>query len=224
MSFTDIFKNSFLESFSSNQADSFTILLTIFLSAVFGVFIFFIYKAVTKKTFYVNSFNVSLVAMSVITAAIIVTIQSNIVLSLGMVGALSIVRFRTAIKDPLDLVFLYWSLSAGIICGAGFAFIAAVLSVAIAAIVFVLQKYPVKKSAMILVVNSSKFDADKEIISIVKEFSKVCTVKSKSLASNSLDMVIEVKVDEESEIVHKVMEVSGVVSASLISHDGEINA
>lgn len=224
MNFADIFKSSFLETFNSSSADTMTILTGLGFSGLFGLFIFFVYKAVTKKSFYSNSFNISLVAMAVITAAIILTIQSNIVLSLGMVGALSIVRFRTAVKDPLDLVFLYWSLSVGIICGAGLALIAAIVSVAMAVIVFVLQKYPLKKSAMILVVNSTKTDSDKQITQTVKQFSKVCNIKSKNLTSTSLDMIIEVRVDQESELVHKIMELDGVTSASLLSHDGEITA
>lgn len=224
MSFTDIFKTSFFDAFTNAQIDTLSIIVRLALSAVFGLFIFLVYRIITKKTFYNNSFNISLVAMSVITAAIILTIQSNIVLSLGMVGALSIVRFRTAVKDPLDLVFLYWSLSVGIICGAGLTLIAAVLSLSMAVIVFLIQKYPLKKMSMILVVNSKKPDSDKQIIDVTKSFSKGYTVKSKNLTSSSLNMVIEVKIETDSELVHKVMDIEGVTSASLISHDGEITA
>ncbi len=117
MSFKDIFKNSFLNGFSSG-VDVKTIIISLAVTTVLALYIFFIYRMVTRKTFYAKTFNLSLIAMAIITAAIILTIQSNIVLSLGMVGALSIIRFRTAIKDPLDLVFLYWSISMGIICGA----------------------------------------------------------------------------------------------------------
>ena len=115
MSFQDIFKNSFLSDFSF-AVDTKTIIINLALTTVFAIYIFFIYRAVTRKTFYSKNFNLSLIAMAIITAGIILTIQSNVVLSLGMVGALSIVRFRTAVKDPLDLVFLYWSISVGIIC------------------------------------------------------------------------------------------------------------
>ena len=123
MSYKDIFKNSFLNGYASSAIDTKTILIGLGITAVLGIFIFFIYRAITRKTFYNKTFNLSLPAMAIITAAIILTIQSNIVLSLGMVGALSIVRFRTAVKDPLDLVFLYWAISIGIICGAGLSLI-----------------------------------------------------------------------------------------------------
>lgn len=224
MSFSDIFKTSFFEAFTNVQTDTSSLLVRMALSVVFGFFIFLIYRIITKKTFYNNSFNFSLVAMSVITAAIILTIQSNIVLSLGMVGALSIVRFRTAIKDPLDLVFLYWALSVGIICGAGLTLIAVILSLGMAVIVFIVQKYPFKKASMILVVNSSIPDNDEQIVNVAKEFSKYCDVKSRNLTPDSLNMIIEVKTEKNSELVHKIMEIPGMTSASLISHDGEITA
>ena len=159
-----------------------------------------------------------------ITAAIILTIQSNVVLSLGMVGALSIIRFRTAIKDPLDLVFLYWSISVGIICGAGLAYIAIIVSLIISLLVVFMQKYPVKKASMILVVNSTKNDSDEKILSIVSKYSSYCKVKSRNLTPASLDMIIEISTDKDAELVHEVLAVEGVSSASVLTHDGEITA
>lgn len=224
MNFADIFKSSFLESFASSQTDTFSIVFNLIVSAVFGVFIFLIYRAVTKKTFYVNTFNISLVAMSIITSAIIITIQSNIVLSLGMVGALSIVRFRTAVKDPLDLVFLYWSISVGIICGAGLAHIAAILSLIVSLAMFLLGKYPNAKQSMILVINSKNTNAYKDVIKTVEQFSKYYKIKSKNLTAASLDIIIEVRINKESELIYKIMEIEGITSASLLSHDGDITA
>lgn len=224
MSFKDIFKNSFLDGFSSTSIDTVTILTSLSVTAIIGLYIFLIYAVITRKTFYAKTFNLSLISMAVITAAIILTIQSNIVLSLGMVGALSIVRFRTAIKDPLDLVFLYWAISVGIICGAGLASIAVVLSLIMTLVIFVLQKYPGKNQTMILVVNSSKTDNDAVIMELVKKYSKLHTVRSKNLTQTSLDMVIEVKVHEECRLVHDIMDIEGVTSANLLTHDGEVTA
>ena len=160
--------------------------------------------------------------MAVITAAIILTIQSNIVLSLGMVGALSIIRFRTAIKDPLDLVFLYWAISIGIICGAGLSVIAVILTLLMSLVVLGMQKYPLKKLSMILVVNSTNIDSDVDIIATVDKYSQGYKVKSKNLTPSTLDMIIEIKVDSESRLVHEVLKIDGVTSASILSHDGEI--
>ena len=221
MSFKDIFKNSFINGFS-NGIELKTILIGLAITAVLAIYIFLFYRFVTKSTFYSKSFNVSLIAMAIITAAIILTIQSNIVLSLGMVGALSIVRFRTAIKNPLDLVFLYWSISIGIICGAGLSVIAVALTIIISVVILVMQRYPSKKSSMVLVVNSSDTESDKQILDTVKKYSKYCQVKSKNHTETTLDMVIEIKVDEESNLIHEIMKIDGVTSASVLSHDGEI--
>lgn len=223
MSFKDIFKNSFLNGFTDG-IDIKTILIGLAVTAVIAIYIFFIYRLVTRKTFYSQTFNLSLIAMAIITAAIILTIQSNIVLSLGMVGALSIIRFRTAIKDPLDLVFLYWSISVGIICGAGLSVIAVILTLIMTVVVLIMRKYPIRKLSMVLVVNSNKPESDKAILETVKKYCKHYKVKSKNLTSDSLDMVVEVNVDEGSELVHDVLKVDGVTSASILTHDGEITA
>lgn len=223
MSFKDIFKNSFLNGFSSG-VDVKTIIISLAVTTVLALYIFFIYRMVTRKTFYAKTFNLSLIAMAIITAAIILTIQSNIVLSLGMVGALSIIRFRTAIKDPLDLVFLYWSISMGIICGAGLSVIAVILSLIISVVVIVMQKYPTKKLSMILVVNSSDINSDTRILANVKKYSKYFKVKSRNLTPTSLDMVIEIRTDEDSKLVHDVLRIEGVTAASVLTHDGEITS
>ncbi len=223
MSFRDIFKNSFLNSFSEG-IDTITIIAGLGITALISLYIFFIYRLVTRKTFYSKTFNLSLIAMSIITAAIILTIQSNIVLSLGMVGALSIVRFRTAIKDPLDLVFLYWSISIGIICGAGLSAIAVVLTLVLSVVIIVMQKYPIKKPSMIMVVNGNDIKRDKEIFDTVKRYNKYAKIKSKNITENSLNMIIEINIDAESDLIHDVMKIDGVTYASILSHDGEITS
>ncbi|MBR3149806.1 MAG: DUF4956 domain-containing protein [Eubacterium sp.] len=223
MTFKDIFKNSFLEGFSEG-VDLKTIALAFIVTTVLALYIFFIYRLVTRKTFYSKTFNLSLIAMAVITTAIILTIQSNIVLSLGMVGALSIIRFRTAIKDPLDLVFLYWAISIGIICGAGLSVIAVALSLGMSVVILIVQKYPIRKSSMILVVNSTDINSDEKLLDIVKQYSKSYQLKSRNLSPTTLDMVIEIKTDQDSELVHALIQTEGVTSASVLSHDGEITA
>lgn len=223
MTFNDIFKNSFLDAFT-NGIDMKTIIICFIATALLSVYIFLVYRLISKKAFYSKSFNVSLVAMATITAAIILTIQSNIVLSLGMVGALSIVRFRTAIKDPLDLVFLYWSISIGIICGAGLTAIAFILSAIMSIVLIAVQKYPVKKSSMLLIVNASNPNCDKTIFDETKKYDKNCKTKSKNLTDSSLSMIIELNVDDESDIVHNILKIEGVTSASLLTHDGEVTA
>ena len=221
MSFKDIFKKSFLEGFSSSEIGTTTVLVALAIACVLAVYIFFVYRVITRKTFYSKSFNISLAGITVITAALILTMQSSVVLSLGMVGALSIVRFRTAIKDPMDLMFLFWSISVGIISGAGLAQVAVILSVVVTVGVIVLNQLPVARAPMILVINSSKLDAENEVIEVVKEFSKHISVKSRNLTQDSLDFIVELRTDRGQELVLKVKEIEGINSVSLLSHDGE---
>lgn len=221
MNFSDIFKKSFIEGFANTTFTTGTILSSILVTLVLSMFIFFVYRYVTRKTFYSTSFNISLVALAVITSSVILTIQSSIVVSLGMVGALSIVRFRTAIKDPMDLVFLFWSISVGIICGAGLAVIAVIMSLIIAVGILVLQKLPIMKPAMILVVNSTA-ECEKAILEEVKTATKHYTVKSRNLTPDALDMIIEMRVANDSDLLHKVCAIEGVQSATMMSHDGDI--
>ena len=148
--------------------------------------------------------------------------QSNLVISLGMVGALSIVRFRTAIKDPMDLVFLFWSISIGIICGAGLYEVALVTSVAVTVFILVLDMIPVSRAPMMLVVNSSKMDDEQTVLDVVGKYAKSYKVKSRNLSKGRLDMVVELRVKDESGLVSEVAALDGMIGASLIAHDGEV--
>ena len=191
-------------------------------TALLALYIFAIYRLVTRKVFYSKNFNISLAVMSLITAAIILAMQSNLVISLGMVGALSIVRFRTAIKDPMDLAFLFWSISIGIICGAGLYEIALVTSVGVTVFILVLDMLPVGKAPMMLVVNSSEMNGEKAVLDVVGKYARYYKVKSRNLSKGRLDLVIELKVKEESALVSEVAALDGMLSASMISHDGEV--
>ena len=221
MTFKDIFKKSFLEGFASSELSTMTIAAALGVACVLALYIFFVYRVVTRKTFYSKNFNITLAGITVITAALILTMQSSVVLSLGMVGALSIVRFRTAVKDPMDLMFLFWSISVGIICGAGLAQIAVILSLVVTVGILVLDRMPVAKAPMILVVNSSDLDGEKAIGAVVEKYVRHFAVKSRNMTASSLDLVIELRTDEGGALVREVMAVPGVTSASLLSHDGE---
>ena len=222
MSFKDIFKRSFLEGFSSAEITTPTIVIALGIACVLALYIFFVYRVVTRKTFYSKNFNITLAVITVITAALILTMQSSVVLSLGMVGALSIVRFRTAVKDPMDLAFLFWSISVGIICGAGLAQVAIILSVVITVGMLVLDAMPVAKAPMILVVNAQDLDAETAVAEAVKKYAKYMQVKSRNMTDVSLDLVIELRTAEGSALVRDVKRISGVTAVSLLSHDGEV--
>ena len=223
MSFSDIFKKSFLQGYSTIELGTKGIIVALCFSLVLGVYIFFCYRLLTRRTFYSKNFNISLVCMSLITTAIILTIQSSVVVSLGMVGALSIVRFRTAIKEPMDLVFLYWAISVGIICGAGLSEIAIILSVVVTLAVVVLNRIPLGRAPMILVINAEN---DKEtntaIHQIVRKYSRYYTEKSRNISGGQLNLVIELGVNAGDELTADLSSLRSIHSVSLLSHDGEV--
>lgn len=222
MSFKDIFKKSFLEGYAGSDITLITIVAALAVASALAFYIFLAYRVVTRKTFYSKSFNISLAGITVITAALILTMQSSVVLSLGMVGALSIVRFRTAIKDPMDLMFLFWSISVGIICGAGLAQVAVVLSIVITLGILILNWFPVAKAPMILVINANDLDTERDILDTIRKFEKHFTVKSRNMTASSLDLVIELRTGKGGELVREIMKLPQVLSASLLSHDGEV--
>ena len=222
MGFKDVFKKSFLEGFTSMDITTGKIAATLIVTALLALYIFAIYRLVTRKVFYSKNFNISLAVMSLITSAIILAMQSNLVFSLGMVGALSIVRFRTAIKDPMDLAFLFWSISIGIICGAGLYEIALVTSVGVTVFILVLDMLPVGKAPMMLVVNSSEMNGEKAVLDVVGKYARYYKVKSRNLSKVRLDIVVELRVKDESALVSEVAALEGKIGASLIAHDGEV--
>lgn len=222
ITFTDIFKKSFLEGYASVELSAKQIVIVIFFALLIGLYIYATYRFLTKKTFYSKSFNISLVLMSVITAAVILTVQSSVVISLGMVGALSIVRFRTAVKDPMDLAFLFWAISAGIICGAGLVEIAIILSVVATIVIFALDRIPVIKTPMILVVNAG-VDSDVEILEKIRENTSYYEEKSRVITDGVLELVYELRTKDGALLSKAVSAVSGVNSVSVMSHDGEVS-
>ena len=222
MNFKDIFKKSFLEGYAGTEIDTFTIVAALGIACALAFYIFLVYRVLTRKTFYSKNFNISLAGITVITAGLILTMQSSVVLSLGMVGALSIVRFRTAIKDPMDLMFLFWSIGVGIICGAGLAQVALILSIVITLGILVLNQFPVARAPMILVVNADNLDAEAPVSAVVSKYARHFSVKSRNMTAHSLDLVIELRTARGSELIRETMLLEGVTSASLLSHDGEV--
>ncbi|MBQ7954497.1 MAG: DUF4956 domain-containing protein [Lachnospiraceae bacterium] len=222
MGFSDVFKKSFLEGASASNLTTTSIVVTMLVTAILGAYIFVVYRMICKKVFYSKSFNISLVAIAMITAAIILAIQFSVVISLGMVGALSIVRFRTAIKDPMDLVFLFWSISIGIICGAGLIELGILVSVLLTLVIFVLDITPSLRSPMILVVNGQNEDIEDKLKLILNKYSKKYVIKSRNLTQSGMDMIVEIRMkDNGGELIKEVKTVEGVRSVSLVMHDGE---
>ena len=222
MSFKDIFKKSFLQGFTRYDATPENIVTVFVISAFFALYIFFAYRILTRKTFYSKSFNIALPALVLITAGVILTIQSSVVISLGMVGALSIVRFRTAIKDPMDLVFLFWAISTGIICGAGLAQISCILAFVLTVALVFFEKLPVAKVPKILMVSGEGYELEGKVIEVVRKFCKYFTVKSRSLSGGRTDIVVEVRAKDDSALIREIASIENVTASTLLLHDGEV--
>lgn len=221
MNFSDIFNQAFIEGFSRTELGFVEMALVFALSAVLGSYIFLVYRFVCKRTFYSKQFNISLAILPIIVAAIILAVQSSIVISLGMVGALSIVRFRTAVKDPIDLTFLFWSLSVGIICGAGLGEIAIVASLAVTLFLIILDNVNVVRAPMLLVLNIENVDMEDAILQTVGNYSKYVKVKSRNLTRERLHLIVELRTDKGKELIKALEGEKGIFSATLMEHDGE---
>lgn len=224
MSFQDAIKKSVMDGFMAGDISLGKIVAVLLITFVIAVYIFMVYKYISKDSFYDNNFNVSMAIISVVTAGIIIAMQSSIVISLGMVGALSIVRFRTAIKDPLDLLFLFWSIGTGIICGTGLFEIAIIVAISVTLGVIILQKIPTTKCPYLLVVNASNAESEKLIMDTIKNNTKGFKVDSKTISNAGLDIVAEVRVTEDNTIVNAISAIDNVTSVSLLHHDGVVKS
>ena len=224
MNFSDVIKKSVLEGFSYADLSTVKIMTTLLITFAIAVYIFCVYKLVTKSAFYFKSFNVSMAIISVVTAGIILAMQSSIVISLGMVGALSIVRFRTAIKDPMDLLFLFWSIGTGIICGAGLYKIGIILAVLVTIGILILEMMPIKNSPYLLIVNADTKEAEEDIDAVLKELGGYHKMKSKNVTGEGMDLILEVRTKNDKELVDRISQVKGISSVSLLAHDGEIKS
>lgn len=222
MGTNDILKKLFMEGYASVNMNMGIIVGCILCTLVLALYVFVVYKWIHKNEFYNKNFNLSLIALAVITAAVILTIQSNIVVSLGMVGALSIVRFRTAIKDPLDLVFLFWSIGIGIICGAGFTAIAVITSFALTVVIFIFSNMHAAKESQLLVINADALDIETQVMEILNEYCEYIHLRAKTMSKKDINMAIEIKVEDQKEMMDKLVGLDSITSISLLEHDGEV--
>ena len=224
MNYGDVIKKSVLEGFSYSDMSSTRILVTLGMTLALAVYIYLVYRLSCQSTFYCKSFHVSMSIISVITAGIILAMQSSIVISLGMVGALSIVRFRTAIKDPMDLLFLFWSIGTGIICGAGLYKVAIFLAVLVTVGICLLDMLPARKSPYLLIVNTSAKEAEEEIMNCVKEYTKGYKTKSKNLTGGGMDLIIEIRTRQEKELVNRISELDGITAVSILAQESDVRS
>ncbi len=222
MSFTDALKKSVLEGFTNTDIPTIQIVLTLGITFVIAMYIFFVYRLVSRTALYNKEFHISMAIISVITAGIIVAMQSSIVISLGMVGALSIVRFRTAIKNPMDLLFLFWSIGTGIICGAGLFELAFVVALMVTVSILILEFMPGVKRPYLLIINGTKDMEEAVILQVIKKYAKFIKVRSRNIKKNGTDYIIEVHTKDEKELLAELDKMESIVQISLLAHEGEV--
>lgn len=216
MTFQDIFKNSFLE--STTNLSALNIGLTLLLSFVIGLFIFQIYKKTYQSVVYTRSFNLSLVMMTMLTTLVIMAVTSNVVLSLGMVGALSIVRFRAAIKDPMDIVFMFWAIVAGIVTGAGFYLLAIIGCFVIGMVLYIFNLNITNETPYILLINYTEESCETQILNKIKSKVDKYFVKSKTVDSSQTELTIELRIkDDEMSFINDLKQIDSVSHAMLVS-------
>lgn len=220
MTFNDIFKNSFLE--SMNAVSPADICLALIMAFAMGMFIYFIYQRTYRGVMYSSGFGITLVALTMITTVIILAISSNVVLSLGMVGALSIVRFRTAIKEPMDIAFLFWAIAMGIVIGAGMIPLAVLGSVVIGLVLVVFVTRQTGSQPYILVIQCDGAASEQKVTEYVKSHTKRSVTKSKTARKEGVEVNLEVRLAEDNtDFVNEVAAMEGVYHAVLVSYNGD---
>lgn len=221
LTFNDIFKSSFLE-----KASSFLILdtfIALTLALAIGMFIFIIYKKTFNGVMYSANFGTSLIAMTLVTTLIILAVTSNVVLSLGMVGALSIVRFRSAIKEPMDIVYIFWSISVGIVLGAGLIPLAVIGSLFIGLFMIIFVNRKTSDNPYILVLNCYDNESEKKAVDYVKQHVKKHVIKSKTISSDfKIELTLEIRLkDMSTDFINKLASIDGINNAVLVSYNGD---
>ena len=220
MTFNDIFKSNFLENVTTVSVLDMT--LTLILAFGVGLFIFLVYKKTYQGVMYSSSFGVTLLALTMITSMVILAVTSNVVLSLGMVGALSIVRFRTAIKEPLDIAFLFWAIAAGIVLAAGMIPLAVIGSVVIGIILLVFVNKKTYTNPYIVVLQCADSASEKKAVAFLQSKCARCVTKSKSVQKGCIELNMEIRLkDDNTDFINEISNMNGVNSAILVSYNGE---
>ncbi len=196
MSVKDVIKSSVLENFTSDITME-RIAIVLLVALLLGIYVFMVYRMVINNEFYSKDFNRTLVLMALVTAGIVLAVQSNLVVSLGMVGALSIVRYRTAIKSSMDLFFLFWSISIGIICGAGLYLLAVALCIIVTLALFITGKMVSPVALGLLIVNCDSVDAADSIVEEIKPLTKFLRMKNKTVSAGNVELILEYKTGDD---------------------------
>ncbi len=215
-----ILNSSFIK--NATAVSGFDMFLGIIVSFLIGFFIYMVYKKTFSGVMFSANFGLSLIGMAMITCAVILAVSSNVVLSLGMLGTLSIVRFRTALKDPFDIVFLFWAITSGIIVGAGMIPLAVVTSLLMGIVMTVFVNRKSRTTPYIIVINCENSDVEDGVIDLIESKSAKSTIKGKTVSKTGMELTVEVQLkDGYSKFVNDIIEIEGVVNAVMVSYNGE---
>lgn len=220
MTFNDIFKSNFLENITS--VTILDMLIAMALSFGIGIYIFMVYRKTFKGVMYSSGFGVSLIALTMISTFVILAVTSNVVLSLGMVGALSIVRFRTAIKEPLDIVYLFWAIAAGIVLAAGMIPLAVFGSFVIGIMLIIFINRKSHDNPFIIVLHCADGDAEQKSVAALKDHVHRSALKSKTVSSGTIELHYEVRLkSEDTSFINALSSTPGVSNVVLVSYNGD---
>ena len=220
MTFNDIFKSSFLENVS--QFSVIDMAIGMLFAVAVGLFIFLVYKKTFAGVMYSTGFAMTLVGLSLVTTLVIMAVTSNVVLSLGMVGALSIVRFRAAIKEPMEIVYLFWAIAAGIVIGAGMIPLAVIGSVLIGIVLLLFANRKIHDNPYLLVLNCQTEAAEEVALQVLKSAAERYVVKAKTVNAGGIELTAEIRMkDAGTSFVNRINEITGVEHTTLVSYNGE---
>ncbi len=213
---------SYIKAGFTSDLSTHAIVSVLLMTGILSAYIFLIYRFVSKKSFYSKQFNLTLAIIPFFIATIIMTLQSNLTITLGTIGALAIIRFRTAIKDPMDMVYLLWAVHIGITCGAGQYELSILTSISVTVLMLLLDLLPLQKAPYLLIVNLSAQDGyEEEMLGIIKRYTRYPRVKSRNLMDGQADMIIEFRTNRESALLEELSKLSYIKKLSLVTHDGE---
>jgi uncharacterized membrane protein YhiD involved in acid resistance len=222
MSFADLINQDIIDIYNGQTLHIGIVIFDILIAFLLSLIILFTYKHSYQTTVYNRSFAIGLPVVSMITSVIIISVASNIILSLGMVGALSIVRFRTALKNPFDTVFMFWAIGLGIIIGAGLIWVAIISTIVIAIAVYLLIKLEVFISSYFVIVRAEDASTEQDILAEVKNIFGRYTLKNKTVRNNHLDLTLEVRSKEDrTQQINSIQAIPGVNSVIILSHNGD---
>lgn len=220
MNYLNILKDQFIQNFTMTMSMSRTI-LTLFMAFAFAIILYFAYMLTSRDVIYSKRFNMTMALLIPITASLILSMQSNVVLSLGMVGALSIVRFRTAIKEPRDLLFLFWAISLGIILGGGLYAVAFWLTLAMILGLLVFDRLPGQRVPYLLTIGLADSQSEDAAMAVLQKRGVHAHIRSRSIGMGRTDLVLSLRVKDERAMMDELAALQGVTNVHLLSHDGE---